>query len=220
MYREYALEANGRSVPVLEIPKFYFDDRPAYDDFMAEFFARHSDDPAIVIDLRKNSGGDGRWAYAVLDYLTDTPYLTHEHFDFRISEPFVEVARFSYRYQLWDRGWPRLLWWLPRSIVGEDYWMDKIEAADIGEYAFEDGELHNPDPEKSTYQGKVYLLVSPQTNSAAVVFAAIFAHQEMGTTVGQETGGRTPVHQRQYPHRDAELAALRLDSGGDPSSAR
>ena len=190
-YGESALEVNGRRVPVLDIPRFYSDDRPAYDAFMADFFARHESEPALVIDLRKNPGGDGRWAYAVLDYLTDTPYLTHERFDFRISQPFVDVARFSFEHRLWEEGWPRLLWWLPRSIVGEDYWIDRIEAADVGDVAVEHDAYHTPDPEKSTYRGDVYLLVSHQTNSAAVVFAAIFAYHGMGTIVGRETGGRT-----------------------------
>ena len=36
-----------------------------------------------------------------------------------------------------------------------------------------------------------FLLQEVAAFLAAVVFAAIFAHQEMGTTVGQETGGRT-----------------------------
>jgi C-terminal processing protease CtpA/Prc len=41
-----------------------------------------------------------------------------------------------------------------------------------------------------TFSGKTYLLTSHRTNSAAVVFAAIFKHNRLGTIVGQETGGR------------------------------
>jgi len=190
-YSESALDVNGEKVPVLTIPKFYYQDRDAYNKFMESFFNRHVDKEAIVIDLRKNSGGDGRWAFAVLDYLTDSPYLTVKRFDFKISEPFVKVAKFSLDYEYYEKRIPRLLWWLPRWLLGEDYWLDKVDSAGIGEFATERNTYHTPDPAKSTYPGKVYLLISNETNSAAVVFAAIFADQKMGTSVGQETGGRT-----------------------------
>ena len=190
-YRESALDVNGEKIPVLTIPRFYYDDRDAYDEFMEGFFNRHADKKAIVIDLRKNGGGDGRWAMAVLDHLTDSPYLTWKRFDFKISEPFVKAAKYSRDRKYYRKGIPRLLWWLPRWLLGEEYWMDKVDSADIGEFAIERDSYHTPDAAKSAYPGKVYLLISNDTNSAAVVFAAIFAHQKMGTIIGRETGGRT-----------------------------
>jgi len=128
---------------------------------------------------------------AVLDYLTDTPYITWKRFDFKISEPFVKAAEYSRDRKYYKKGIPKFLWWLPRRLLGEDYWLDKVDSADIGEFAIERDSYHTPDKAKSTYRGKVYLLISNETNSAAVGFAAIFADQKMGTIIGQETGGRT-----------------------------
>jgi len=191
MYSESSLEANEEKVPVLKIPSFYFEDRKAYDKFMDDFFTKHKDKDTIVIDIRRNPGGDGRWALAVLDYLMDSPYLRHRRFDFKISKPFADIARYYLRYQYHEKKFPRLLWWFPFwDLIVDNYWLDKVESAKIGEYAEEHDVYWTPDPKKVTYKGKVYLLVSNYTNSAAVVFTAIFKHHGIGTIVGQETGGR------------------------------
>jgi hypothetical protein len=191
MYSESSLEVNGEVVPFLKIPKFYYEDRNAYDKFMDDFFNTHKDKETVVIDIRRNPGGDGRWALAVLDYLTDSPYLRHRRFDFKISKPFADIARFSLRHQYYEKKFPRLLWWFPFwDLIVDNYWLNKAESAKIGEYAEEHDVYWVPDPKKLKYKGKVYLLVSNYTNSAAVVFTAIFKHHGMGTIVGQETGGR------------------------------
>lgn len=191
MYSESSLEVNGEAVPVLEIPKFYYQDREAYDKFMDDFFNKHQDQNAIVIDLRRNPGGDGRWALFVLDFLTDSPYLEHRRFDFKISKPFADIARYSLHSQYYEKKFPRILRWFPFwNLIVDDYWVDKAKSAKIGEYAEEHDVYRTPNPEKMTYKGKAYLLISNHTNSAATVFAAIFKHHEMGTIVGQETGGR------------------------------
>ncbi|GAF86929.1 unnamed protein product, partial [marine sediment metagenome] len=127
MYSESSLEVSGEAVPVLEIPKFYYQDREAYDKFIEDFFSKHKDKNAIVIDIRRNPGGDGRWALFVLDFLTDSPYLEHRRFDFKISKPFVDIARYSLHSQYYEKKFPRILWWFPFwNLIVDDYWVDKM----------------------------------------------------------------------------------------------
>ena len=178
MYSESSLEINGEAVPVLEIPKFFNQDREAYNKFMDDFFNKHKDKNAIVIDIRRNPGGDGRWAFFVLDFLIDSPYLRHKRFDFKISKPFVDFTRYSLHSRYYEKKFPRILWWLPIwKPVSDDYWMDKVKSANIGEYAEEHDVYRTPDSQKMTYKGNAYLLISNYTNSAAVVFAAIFKQE-------------------------------------------
>ena len=54
--------------------------------------------------------------------------------------------------------------------------------------------LHIPHKKREKFGGKVFLLISHYTGSAAVVTAAIFKFNKMGTIIGQETFGRKRFH--------------------------
>ncbi|MBC8358590.1 MAG: hypothetical protein H8E54_06535 [Candidatus Aminicenantes bacterium] len=191
LYSESLFRVGVETIPLLEIPKFFYPDRSAYNKFMDDFFQKHKDKSYMVIDLRHNPGGDGRWGRFVLDYFMESPYLTTKRFDFKISKEFSDIVWYYQHLTYYNKKIPRLLWWLPwLKSIEDDYWLDKVLQAKIGEYAEEHSTYHDPDPNKVKFKGKTYLLVSHYTNSAAVVFSAIFKHQKLGTIVGQETGGR------------------------------
>ncbi|NQT81236.1 MAG: hypothetical protein HQ555_12695 [Candidatus Aminicenantes bacterium] len=191
LYSESLFRVGVETIPLLEIPKFFYPDRSAYNKFMDDFFQKYKDKSYMVIDLRHNPGGDGRWGRFVLDYFMESPYLTSLRFDFKISKVFSDIVWYYKHMTYYNKKIPRLLWWLPwLKSIEDDYWLDKVLQAKIGEYAEEHSTYHDPDPNKVKFKGKTYLLVSHYTNSAAVVFSAIFKHQKLGTIVGQETGGR------------------------------
>jgi C-terminal processing protease CtpA/Prc len=121
----------------------------------------------------------------------ESPYIKMNRFDFRISKEFAELNYYYRDMTYHKKRMPRLLWWFPPlKSLHESYWMDRVYQAKIGEYAEERDTYQVPDPGKVKFKGKTYLLVSNYTNSAAVVFSAIFKSNKLGTIVGQETGGR------------------------------
>jgi len=191
LYSESELMVEGVSVPVMTIPKFYYPDREAYDEFVHDFFSRHADAGDIVIDLRDNPGGSGQWALQVLDYLIDEPYVTHRRFDFKISQPFVDTTYFYADYAAYHRGIPQIMrrWSMFRD--DDDYWLEKVLGGEVGAFVLEHDAVRNVAPDHLVYRGNVYLLISHRTNSAAVVFAAIFQDRNVGVIVGRESGGRT-----------------------------
>lgn len=190
-YSETSFRVGDEIVPLLEIPKFWCPDQAAYNKFMDDFFQKHKDKNYLVIDLRRNPGGDGRWGFFVLDYFLESSYITVKRFDFKISNEFVKLNYYYRDMTYYEKRIPRLLWWFPPlKTLHESYWMDKVYQAEIGEYTEERDTYRIPDPGKAKFKGKPFLLVSHFTNSAAVVFSAIFKNNKLGTIVGQETGGR------------------------------
>ena len=190
LYSESILEVDGIRVPVLEIPRFYYPDKAAYEAFIDGFFRKHADKDCLVIDLRKNPGGDGRWGFFVLDYRASGSFMIWRRFDFRISPVFVAATRYFQHKEYYNRGIPRVFWRFAASWVPDNYWWDKIHQAPVGEYVEDHNAVRTPDSDKVTFGGKVFLLISHRTNSAAVVFAAIFRNEDFGVIVGRETGGR------------------------------
>jgi Peptidase family S41 len=190
-YSETTFDVDGETIPLLEIPRFWYRDRAAYEKFINDFFVRHKDKNYLVIDLRRNPGGDGRWGFFVLDYLRESPYITMKRFAFRISREFATLNVYERNLTYHKKGIPRLLWWVPFfRTLHKSPWMDRVYQAKVGEYAEERETYRTPDPGKVRFRGRAFLLVSHATNSAAVVFAAIFKDNKLGIIVGQETGGR------------------------------
>ena len=67
-------------------------------------------------------------------------------------------------------------------------WFDyKGEVGEVKEYQWDEWE--SPTRSKKRFDGDVYLLISPVTYSAGIVFATTLQDFQMATLVGQETGG-------------------------------
>ncbi len=165
-YREYSISSNGREIPVLDIPNFAYGRFEDYKQFMDGFFSKHQKEEALIIDLRRNPGGNGDWGYYMLDHLTNTPYAIIDVFDFKVSDIF-------------------------RTSGYRDKAGDNLAGAKNGEYIpSASKKMRTPQNKGNTFQGKVFLLVSYRTNSAAVVTAAIFKNAKLGLVIGQETAGR------------------------------
>jgi hypothetical protein len=193
LYSTYDIAVNGETVPVLDIPRFMYPDKAAYEAFMDDFFGTHRDEQYLVIDLRRNPGGDGRWGFYVLDYLTDTDYETVKRFAHKVSEHYLQFTHHIILSYYHEQRVPRLLWHLPLYRWMDYYWKEeatKLLDADIGTHVELGGDLWDRDDKKVRFNGKVFLLTSHYTNSAAVVFAAVFKHHGLGLVIGRETGGR------------------------------
>jgi hypothetical protein len=165
-YKSYMIKCGGSEIPVLDIPNFAYGRFEDYRKFVDNFFQENLDKEAIVIDIRRNPGGNGTWGYYLMDHFAKEPYPILERFDFKVSREFK------------DSGYA--------SKAG-----DIARRAKNGTYIpIAGGRIHSPEYQGEKFNGKVFLLTSRATNSAGVVAAAIFQNSQMGTIIGQETAGR------------------------------
>lgn len=58
-YREYSIDVDGITIPVLDVPSFSHGEEKDYQSYIDEFFQRHNKAKYLVIDLRENPGGSG-----------------------------------------------------------------------------------------------------------------------------------------------------------------
>lgn len=177
-YSESSFTVDGEVVSVLDLPSLSYGKLEDFEKFIDDFFNKHKDKRYLVIDMRRCPGGNGEWGWLVLDYLTDTRYKVMSARKDKVSKTYKELIKDSlnkYADQLSD-----LYAKLFRSVLN----------AKLGTYIDTSQIYHDPRKIQDRFRGKVFLLVSHETFSAGVVFAAAFQYNKMGIVVGQETGGR------------------------------
>ncbi len=159
-----------RGVGLIEFNSF--SGRKAFGKFLQETFTTLRDKKAagLVIDLRRNPGGNSALGDMLLGYLTDKPFAQFSQFQVKVSAllrkqqaPMVKVAR-----QLSEGAEPR------------------------------DGQVFSHRlPEKKPadnplrFGGNVCVLISRATSSAAVSLASTVKHYKLATVIGRETGDAT-----------------------------
>ncbi|MGD8342543.1 MAG: S41 family peptidase [Desulfobacterales bacterium] len=165
-YRSYSIFLNDVRIPVLDLPGFSYGKVKAYESFIDTFFQGHKNSRYLVIDVRQNRGGSGYWGFYLLDYLTDSAYRIAKKFEFKVSEMMRES--------------------IYASKAG-----NQLNHARNGEYLdVVNHQMRSPRTTPNKFRGKTFLLISENTFSAGVVFAAVFQANRMGLVVGQETSGR------------------------------
>ena len=175
------------NIPILEVNAFNYNSYPVYTSMIDSFFTINKNRKNLVIDVRDNPGGNGLWSMYILDYFTNTEYLTYNVYKNRISRQFKKWAKYQLNSSYYSQGKSPFLFWYYRLIEHELYFKDILKSKNQ-EYVELDEQFQNP--HQKTYDGSVYLLVSERTFSAGVVFASIFKCAKMGIVVGKESGGR------------------------------
>lgn len=156
---------------VLEVNKMQSNEKVK--KFIDETFAQIKEKkyPVLVIDIRRNGGGNsvvGNWIFS---YLTRKPYRHANIKEIRISSYLTaNYKNFS--------GWMDEL--KTKYPVEGDRVVQKATAAA--------NERDIADKEKWIYEGKVYLLTAPQTYSSAFMMAETFKCYGFGTMVGLAPG--------------------------------
>jgi hypothetical protein len=165
-YRSYSITVDDVKIPVLDSPGFSYGKAQDWESFIDKFFLIHKGSRYLVIDLRQNRGGSGYWGFYLLDYLTDSPYRVANKFEFKVSEMMRES--------------------IYASKAG-----NQLKHAKNGEYLDAvNHQMRSPHTTINKFKGKTLLLISENTFSAGVVFAAVFKAGKMGVVIGQETSGR------------------------------
>ncbi len=174
-YQEHSIKMRKEEIPILDIPNFSYGNFHDYQKFIDDFFFRHRNKKHLVIDLRRNPGGNGTWGYYMLDYLTSKPYRIMDSFDFKVSQVFKNSFY--------------------RSKAGKN-----LSGSKDGDYIpIAENKIRIPHQNGNKFKGRVFLLISHFTNSAGVVASAIFKYHHMGTVIGQETAGRIKFNSDPVP---------------------
>lgn len=192
IYREYALETNGQIIPVLELNTFNpyrLRDNELF-DLADRFFAKNVDAENIVIDIRKNTGGNSIIGYYFLDYLMND-YKIYDQMAYKISQYSREEMNYILDINYYNRGIPEFMWDWPIYTLLNGYLKlcGEVVFGKIGDSILLDEEYRTKlFPDKNQFYGNVYLLIGDNTTSAAVDFASAFKEKGRGIIIGRETG--------------------------------
>jgi len=113
----------------------------------------------VVIDLQHNGGGNSAFADTLLSYITDKPYRF-------FGGAHIKISRFV----------------LPQSPA--------FGYHDVGSVVkYPGSEPSRPPGRQTRFDGEIFCLISNRTFSTASGFAAVLKDFEIGTLIGEETGG-------------------------------
>ena len=136
----------------------------------------------LIIDIRKNGGGNSNLADALLSHFNKKPYTQATRMDVKVSKQ----SRKQFRKMIFR--------WYMYPLYPIAYFNSYTRPLLFGEkgkvatYTFDP---EQPKTDELFFNGEVYLLTSPMTFSSANILAAVFKCYDMGTMIGEETGGLT-----------------------------
>jgi len=117
----------------------------------------------LIIDVRNNLGGMSILGDALFQYISNVPFK-------QFGKAIVKTSERQKQFHL------------------EYFGVKQNEK--VGYKTFDDSSLNELEENHLRFKGKVYLLTSHSTYSSAASFAWTFKFFEMGTIIGEETGGQ------------------------------
>ncbi|MGD1894492.1 MAG: S41 family peptidase [Cyclobacteriaceae bacterium] len=129
----------------------------------------------LIIDIRENNGGNDEMADELFSYLAEDSYNFNR-------EGRTRYVKFPETLKSYIQTWGDNPWYFKLKPKGKK--------TDDGYYIFKENLTQSArNSDKKIYQGKSYLLTSSAKTSLAFYTAYRFKYQQLGTIVGQETGG-------------------------------
>jgi len=139
-----------------------FNNRKSFLEFLQSTFGKIRDQNIreLIIDIRKNPGGNSTLGDDLLKYLTSKPFSQFEKVDIKISEQLLKEQ-------------PGIKKMFPESAMGS------IVSVDT--------DLKLPEENHLRFGGKIFVLTGPESASSSVSFASVVKHFGIGTLIGSET---------------------------------
>ena len=155
-------------------------DSAAFDRFLKTTFSEIKTRPVagLIIDLRKNGGGDSRLGDNLLGYINVKPYKMADRKEWKVSRRYKEYMKAHIA------AWAR---WMPLQLLhpmGRRYF-----GTPEGQVAVFSSDMENPGPNDVRYRGPVCFLIGPFTFSSAMMLANAVGDFDLATLIGEETGG-------------------------------
>jgi len=121
----------------------------------------------LVIDVRNNPGGMGRFVDSLMNYLTKKSYTQYSYIALRVSN---EVKKYYQKNKPDDY---KLIAQLPTDAL----------------YKYDNDQLtRTPVAKRVFFEGNIFVLINHNTFSAAATLAGIIKKYKLGKVIGQPTG--------------------------------
>lgn len=121
----------------------------------------------LILDIRGNGGGRSIVVDSLMNYLTDQQYSQYKKIDIRISNDLKSYYKEKYPEKYQD-----------------------IKDSPTNELVSSAEQETIPHEKKYRFKGKLFLLTDSLTFSAAATFAGLFKELNLGSIIGEETGGK------------------------------
>ncbi|HHG84451.1 MAG TPA: hypothetical protein ENJ82_06865 [Bacteroidetes bacterium] len=153
----------------------YDDGRQGFKQYLQKKFKQIIDAklPNLIIDLRRNEGGDQGMEDHLLSYLIDSAYAKYSY---------VEIPGFTYScipYTDYKSN--------PGELVDE--LKEDFFRGEDGRFLNIPGHYQGDAPGRFHFKGEVYILINGLTFSGGSEFAALAKNYTNATFIGEETGG-------------------------------
>ncbi len=157
-----------------------FKDMDDFRSFLKETFTEIQKEGIVdlIIDIRENPGGYSQLEDVLLGYLTDKPVVGFLNMEIKVSKQIKDYYRSTLRWYVK---------WLPFQYIHPTW--RKMWNTREGDLAVIRREPKKPGENPLRFSGSVYVLTGPKTYSTAQDFAAAIQDYELGTLIGEETGG-------------------------------
>ena len=151
----------------------YLDFHKITDSLFRQVFLQNPEN--IIIDLRKNGGGNEGYEDYVFSYLTNKPYNKYKY---------VQAAAFSYSFYQYSNKKTKEQYSKLENGLKEEHFINS------------DGRiLRKPEilipekPKEDSYKGNLYILISGHTYSGGSELASLIKGHTNALFIGEETGG-------------------------------
>ncbi len=153
-------------------------ERPAFAALLKQMFAELRARPArgLIVDLRRNGGGNSQLGDDLLSYISDRPYRMAGRKDWKVSRQLKSYLKAH--VPAWIRWFP--LEWLHEQ--GRRLW-----STPEGQCAVFEGSRRGPPSNPLRFDGPVCLLIGRSTFSSALMLANAVADYDLATLIGEET---------------------------------
>jgi C-terminal processing protease CtpA/Prc len=137
---------------------------------------------ALIIDVRKNGGGNSQLVDVLFSHFNTKPYTQAERMDLKVSGQSRKAFRKRhFKWYVYPLYPVTLFYKQSRQLL----------FGRKGRIVTLTNEPETHRISKPFFKGPVYLLTSPNTFSSANILADVFKCYEMGIIIGEETGGLT-----------------------------
>ena len=137
----------------------------------------------LVIDLRKNKGGDTFYGDMILSYLTDATFQQYSKIDILVSKE----ARKAFLAEA-----PRFIRWFPVQYFHpmlKPLWGDTF-----GNIVSISNKEKVPRGTASQFIGDLFVVIGPGSMSSATMLPSTVKKYHLGTLVGEDTGGKDTMY--------------------------
>ena len=135
----------------------------------------------LIVDIRKNGGGNSDLIHDLFDYITDKPYKIFDTTKVKVSKGAKDYVKRNIKWYFYPLAYPVALF-VPQA---RPYFYMKNGL--LSTVTVE--KIRKPKVKKAKFKGETFLLTSHYTFSSANALANSFKSYNLGTIIGEETGG-------------------------------